>query len=102
MIKNKIMDTIISDLKDILSVQDDSNSDLLDNITESTHLIGPKSFIDSLTLVSLIVDIEQKINEEYDITVTIADERAMSQKKSPFRTVGTLAEYVEILVNEKK
>ena len=102
MTKNKIMDTIIFGLRDIISVQDDSNSDLLDNVTEATHLIGPKSFIDSLTLVSLIVDIEQKINEEYDITVTIADERAMSQKNSPFRTVGTLTDYVEILVNEQK
>jgi acyl carrier protein len=72
---------------------------LPDDLDEETRLLGKRSFLDSLGLVSLIVDIEQKLNENRGYEVTIADERAMSQERSPFLTVGTLADYVLKLVN---
>ena len=58
--------------------------------------------MDSLGLVNLIVSVEQNIEDDFDVSITIADERAMSQKHSPFRTVGTLADYIEILLKEKE
>ena len=60
-----------------------------------TVLFGNKGKLDSLGLVNLIVDIEQKIEEAFEIPITLADERALSQKRSPFRTIGTLADYIE-------
>jgi len=97
--KNHILGIIISSLKQIISEQDAEFS--AGDFNESSRLFGPGSLLDSLSLVSLIVDIEQRLQEKLDISIAIADERAMSLEKSPFRTIGTLAEYVQFLVEEK-
>lgn len=67
-----------------------------------TQLFGRGSKLDSLGLVNLIVMVEEKIMDQLDAVITIADERAMSQKHSPFRTIRSLAEYVVELVKEQK
>jgi len=69
-------------------------------IDESTKLYGVDGTLDSLSLVTLIVDIEQKIAEEYGLSITIADDRAMSQKNSPFTTVKSLNDYVSMLIED--
>ena len=65
-----------------------------------TVLFGKDGKLDSLDLVTLLVIIEQNIEDEFDVSITIADERAMSQKHSPFRTIGTLADYIDMLLKE--
>ena len=52
-----------------------------------TVLFGKDGKLDSLGLVNLLVIIEQNIEDEFDVSITIADEKAMSQKYSPFQTV---------------
>lgn len=94
-------DLILSSLKSILSELDEDEQISIEDLDSSTHLIGRKAVLDSLSLVSMLVDVEQKINESHNINITIADERAMSQEKSPFRTVNTLAQYVDILIQEQ-
>ena len=63
-------------------------------------LFGQSAKLDSLGLVNLIVTTEQKIEEEFDTTITLANEKAMSQKNSPFRTIETLAGYIFLLLEE--
>ena len=58
-------------------------------------LIGQDAQLDSLGLVNLIVLVEEKIQQQFGVGITLVDERAMSQSKSPFRTLGTLAEFVQ-------
>ena len=65
-------------------------------------LYGEDGPLDSLALVSLIVAVEQEIEDEFLLTVTLADEKAMSSKNSPFRTVGTLVEHVHRLIKDEK
>ncbi len=65
-----------------------------------TVLFGKSGELDSQGLVNLIVAIEQKIEEEFEVPITLADEKAMSQKNSPFRTIGTLADYISLLLEE--
>lgn len=67
---------------------------------EDTVIFGIDSALDSIGLVNFITIIEQKIEEETGKFITIADERAMSMENSPFKTVGTLKEYIELLINE--
>lgn len=67
-----------------------------------TILFGNGGQLDSLGLVSFIVEVEQKIEEELSISITLADERAMSQKNSPFMTLQTLTEYVSLLIKENE
>ena len=68
--------------------------------TPDVKLYDKDGQLDSLMLVNLIVAIEQSIEEEFGVSLTIADEKAMSQKKSPFRTSSSLAEHLEILLNK--
>ena len=69
---------------------------------EHTPLYGKEGVLDSLGLVSLIVMIEQAIEEEMDVSLILADEKAMSQKNSPFINVGFLVEYIDRLVEEER
>ncbi|MBM3560235.1 MAG: acyl carrier protein [Alphaproteobacteria bacterium] len=61
--------------------------------TPATQLFGENGELDSFGLVTLIVGVELRLGERFGVPVTLADERAMSQRNSPFRSVGTLADY---------
>jgi len=58
------------------------------------HLLGHDSPLDSIGLVTLIVDVEQRLLTDFDLSVTLASEKAMSRRHSPFRTVGSFADYI--------
>ena len=64
------------------------------------RLPGRSSKLDSFGLVNLIILVEEKLNEKFDSSITLADERAMSQEHSPFRSVKTLADYAYTLLSE--
>jgi len=65
-----------------------------------TLLFGKGSLLDSLGLVNLIVLVEENVQDATGKSISLADERAMSQKSSPFRTVQTLSEYIQTLLVE--
>ncbi|OHD06016.1 MAG: hypothetical protein A2086_06055 [Spirochaetes bacterium GWD1_27_9] len=67
-------------------------------ITLDTRLYGQDGLFDSLGLVTLIAELEARISEEFDKDVVLADEKAMSQVRSPFRDIKTLSEYIEKLL----
>jgi hypothetical protein len=52
-------------------------------------------------LVTLIVEVEQRLEADFDLVVVLADDRAMSQTRSPFLSVGALADYVMQLAAEQ-
>ena len=64
------------------------------------QLYGDGGNLDSMDLVSFIVDIEQNITVEFGRSVSLANEKSLSQTNSPFRTIGTLIQYVTKLLNE--
>ncbi len=66
--------------------------------TPELTLIGDTAAVSSMALVSYIADVESMLAEKYDLTLTLVSERALSRKKSPFRSVDALAEYVVELV----
>jgi len=57
-----------------------------------TALFGGSEGIDSLSLVRLVSAVERAAEREFGRRVVLADEKAMSMRNSPFRTVRTLAE----------
>ena len=67
--------------------------------TEETKLYGSNGSLDSMGLVAFLIDIEESFLDE-NLNITLSDERAMSQSRSPFRTVDTLVNYIEMLVKE--
>jgi acyl carrier protein len=68
--------------------------------TPDTRLLGPQSVLDSLHLVSLLINIERELEDTFGVALTLANERALSMKESPFRTLESLASYIEVLLNE--
>lgn len=70
-------------------------------LTRDTPLFGKGGLLDSMALVRLVVAVEQAIEDAYDVSVALADERAMSQTRSPYRTVGALADYARSLLPER-
>jgi acyl carrier protein len=68
-------------------------------LTPETRLLGADAVIDSMGLVNLIVEVEQRLAERFSVSCTLADARAMSRQKSPFRSIGSLSEYVAEVVH---
>lgn len=64
-------------------------------------LFGSDGKLDSLGLVSLITTIEQKIEEDFGISMTLLEEIAALEKENPFKTVGTLADYAASILGKK-
>ena len=64
-------------------------------------LYGSSGKLESLDFVTLIMEVEEKINAEFGTDITIADENLLSKEKSPFSTLGTLIEYLQELVPAK-
>ncbi len=95
--REEIIELVEGCIRDILSQSGNTDN----SIDSATLLLGSKSMLDSLALVSLIVEIEQRLKEENDLSIRIVDERAMSEKNSPFRTVGSLCEYLFAVLNER-
>ena len=65
-----------------------------------TRLLGAQSVLDSMRLVSLIVTIEREVEDGFGVALTLADERALSMKASPFRSIRSLADYIAILIRD--
>lgn len=69
---------------------------------EEAPLYGSKGCLDSLNLVSFVIAVEQNLDEELGLVVSLADEKAMSQAHSPFRTCGSLIDYILSLLLQEK
>ena len=83
----------------ILNAVYESLDDINEQLSLKNKLVKSKDTIlfgqiDSLGLVTLIVMTEEKIEDEFNKSIVLADERAMSQRNSPFRTVGTFVDYI--------
>jgi acyl carrier protein len=67
-----------------------------------TRLLGSQSVLDSMQLVSLIVAIEREVEDTFGVALTLADERALSMKASPFRSIQSLADYSGSLIKDAR
>ena len=99
MIENEKYIQSIFDAIDEINEQLDEESRLIKSV--DTVLFGKSGKLDSLGFVNLIVATEQRLEEVFEVSLTLADEKAMSQENSPFRTVGTLSEYISKLLSER-
>ena len=61
---------------------------------EQTILFGSDSVIDSMGLVYVIVQVEGQFLDE-GIILSLMSDIAMSKRRSPFKTISTLTEFIE-------
>ena len=91
--RKEIKRRIIGTITDYFETQDIDK-----NVNENTVLFGENSALDSMGLVNVIVDIEANfLDENHEISLT--SEKAMSRRNSPFRTIETLAEFINEQIN---
>lgn len=91
--KTQIKEIIVEALKELLE-----SKDINITVDDTTALMGTDSVIDSLDLVTLVVDIESRLLDE-DIEVSLISEKAMSQKSSPFLSVSHLNDFISTQIN---
>ena len=94
------------EIKEILKIAiDELNEQLEDDekieFSENTKFIGSHACIDSITFVTLISIIEELIEDKYDKTIHLVNEKAFSQKRSPFYSIETISAYIEELLKEE-
>jgi acyl carrier protein len=87
---DELLQMIIDTTRELASEQ---GIDVGTALTPETRLFGEGGLLDSMALVSLVVAVEQGIEDKYAVSVALADEKALSQRASPYRTIGTLAAY---------
>ena len=98
-VRNKILEGIYAAIDEVNEqFPEDQN---LEKSLE-TVLLGSSGKLESVNLVNLLVAIEENIEEAFDIPISITDERAVSEKNSPFRTVETLCNFMLNLLDEKQ
>tara|TARA_Y100001935_G_C16984700_1_gene350521 strand:- start:196 stop:483 length:288 start_codon:yes stop_codon:yes gene_type:complete len=91
----KIQNIIFECLKEYAK---NSPSEIKISDASNTAIFGSESSLDSLGLVTLLVEIEQNVEDKFGVEITIADEKAMSMKNSPFMNVETLSNYINELI----
>jgi acyl carrier protein len=87
---DELTQLIIATTRDLAAEQD---LQLTEELTAQTRLFGENGLLDSLALVALVIAVEQAIEEKFGSAVELADDKALSQKNSPYRTIGALAAY---------
>ena len=91
MTRDAIRSTILTILRSYLDTLETPVEVSLD---EDTRLVEWKGILDSMGLVTVVLDIEGEFRDR-GMNIVLTDERAMSRQYSPFRTVGTLTDFIE-------
>jgi len=97
----KALILIIDCLKE--SIDEGDNQERKNAINEAnadTRLFGGNGLLDSMGVVILLTDLEDKLDDDYGITISLADDSVMSKTRSPFRTVKSLAKYISKTVSD--
>ena len=89
--KNSIIEIIFTSIKEVNENQP-SNNKL--KLKKDELLVSDKSKIDSLGLITLLVNIEDKINKTYNVRLNLLEENYISDEKTPFQTIDNLAEWL--------
>jgi acyl carrier protein len=88
--KNQINEIVFNVINEFLSSND---IQVEGEINKDTALIGSARILDSMGLVNVIVDIETAFLDE-DVEISLTSEAAMSGRISPFRSVGSLCNFI--------
>ncbi|MFT5836590.1 MAG: acyl carrier protein [Candidatus Azotimanducaceae bacterium] len=81
-------------LESVKMLAEDFELDALKSPTTDTALYGEGGALDSMALVNLIADVEEALAEKHHIVIALADEKAISAKNSPYRSVRSLTDAV--------
>jgi acyl carrier protein len=90
--REALMELVRSALSDALG---EKGREVPKDLGPDTEIFGRGGLLDSLGLVTMIMEIESRLEEEHGVSVVLASDRAMSRRTSPFRSMGAVIEYIE-------
>lgn len=70
-------------------------------LNDETRFIGKNACLDSISFVTFISILEELIEENLNKNVQLVNEKAFSEKNSPFYSVESLSNYIETLISEE-
>jgi hypothetical protein len=89
--KGEIVELLLSVLRTSL---DENDLGVILEEGENIKLFGGDGLFDSIGLVGYVVEVEEKLEDVYGISLVLANEKAMSRRTSPFARISYLAEYI--------
>lgn len=89
--KTEVENLIMSILEEFI---EENDIEFTGELNSKTRLIGSSGFLDSMDLVSFIVELEERISDEFSLDIELANDSAMSNRTSPFLNLSTLSEYI--------
>lgn len=92
MINENQVEQIIFEAIDKINLQLTDDQKLLK--TEDTILLGDDGTLDSLGFINLVVTIEQKLEEDFELSLNLTDENTFVQEGNPFESVKVLTGYI--------
>lgn len=92
----EILKVVIESVRQNISDSESGDTGLI--ISPEMPLFGEGAAIDSLTLVNVIVDVEDALFTAFNKTVCLTDDDAVFREPSPFTSVRTLVEYIDELL----
>ena len=96
---DSVIDIVIATTKELAEEEELA---LDGSVGSDTRLFGDGGLLDSMGLVSLVIAVEQAIEEKFGVAVALADEKALSKSNSPYRTIASLAEYANEQLEEAR
>ncbi|MAR84582.1 MAG: hypothetical protein CL869_00080 [Cytophagia bacterium] len=87
----KLKETIISVVEDFF--EDELEIEFDKSVTDC-KLFGGDGPLDSMSLVTLLVNLEEVIEDEFNISLVLANEKAMSRRTSPFSRLNYLIDFI--------
>ncbi len=96
--RQEILALVYASIETVNELTEDEHDKL--ELSEDTRLFGSESKLDSLGLVNLIIDIEQRFTDELGVEVLLTDDTVMSDFSSVFGNIGTLVDYISLLLEK--
>jgi hypothetical protein len=67
-------------------------------VADDTRLLGSQAAIDSVGFVTLLVSLEQNLDNAVDLSASFMAQGDIDEGRNPFRTVGALTAHVHDLL----
>lgn len=90
---DRILQIIVSTIEELNETREEKIP--TDNVLDLRLYGGDSGVFESMHLVGFLALVEEKLEDEFDVEVALASEKAVSQRISPFSSVRRLVDFAE-------
>lgn len=86
----------------LTELQDLEGRVIWDPISTESKIFGPEAPLDSMSFVSLMAIVEEKVLDATGVAITVASDKAFSLKYNPFKNAKSLVQFIIEEIGEAK